>query len=123
METTISLAKEHGLAALTLLAVLYFHNDLSGDIQSLRTEMGGEFQTIRAEMSADHQAIRAEIAADHQSIRSEMVKGDQALRAEMTKGFQAIRADISALGERMARVETRVGGIEERLERDLPQGD
>ena len=75
METTISLAKEHGLAALTLLALLH------------------------------------------------MAASSYNLRGQMAEGHQSIRADISALGERVARVETRVGGFEERLERDLPLGD
>lgn len=58
------------------------------------------------------QAIRTEVAEGHQAIPAEMTASDQAIFARMTDGFQAVRSDISELGERMARVETKVEGIE-----------
>ncbi len=119
METTISLAKEHGLAALTLLAVLY----VAVNTNDLRGQMAEGHRSILAEMAEGHQAIRAVMAEGDQTPRTGMTREFRSFRAEMAADHQAIRADISALDERVARVETRVGGIEERLERDLPRGE
>ena len=93
METTITILKENApIATMLLLAVLFIQNDLGGDIQTLRAEMTAGFQTIRVEMAA----------------------GDQAIRTELAQEFKAVRSEISALGERLARVETRLEGIEVR---------
>ena len=137
METTFtSMLKHNALPVAALSVVIYLQTGTSGDIQNLRDDI----QTLRTEMSEGHQAIRAEMGKGDQAIRAEMGKGDQAIRAEMNAGFQAIRAemnagfqairaemaesdqairaDISVLGERMARVETRLDSIEDRLYTD-----
>ena len=148
METTIpAILKQGGLPAVVLVALLIFWADFNGKFQALdegldelraemvkgdqatRVEVNAGFQAILAEMAESDQAIRAEIAESNQSIRAEMNAGfqairaemaesDQAIRAEMAESDQAIRADISALGERMARVETRLDSIEDRLYMD-----
>ncbi len=96
METTFTFLKQNGLMAAALPVLLYLQFDTRGEIRDLR-----------ADMVAGHQAIRAEMAADHQHIR-----------AEMAEEFEAVRSDLSDLRERMARVETRLEGIENRLYMD-----
>ena len=108
METTISEVLKHGgPSTVVLIALLFVWADLNGALDELRAEMVNGDQAIRTEMNAGFQAIRAEMNA-----------GDQAIRAEMAEEFKAVRADISALGERMARVETRLDSIEDRLYTD-----
>ena len=137
METTIpAILKQGGLPAVVLVALLIFWADFNGKFQALdegldelraemvkgdqatRVEVNAGFQAIRAEMAESGQSIRAEMAESDQAIRAEMNAGFQAIRAEMAESDQAIRADISALGERMARVETRLDSIEDRLYMD-----
>ena len=86
--------------------------------RSIRAEMAEMDQSIRVQMTEMDQSIRAEMAKMDQSIRAEMTGVDNSIRAEMAAGFQAVRSDISDLRERMARVETKVDGIEERLDSD-----
>ena len=100
METTLSILKHGGPSTVVLVALLFFWADLSGALNEGLDE-------LRAEMIKGDQAIRAEMNA-----------GFQAIRAEMGGEFKAVRADISALGERMARVETRLDSIEDRLYTD-----
>ena len=108
METTISEVLKHGgPSTVVLVALLIVWADLNGALDELRAEMVNGDQAIRTEMNAGFQAIRAEMNA-----------GDQAIRAEMAEEFKAVRADISALGERMARVETRLDSIEDTLYTD-----
>ena len=105
METTITILKENApVAVMLLLAVMFLQHDLGGEIQALRADMAAGFQAIRTEMAAGDQAIRAEMAA-----------GEKAVRSELTREFKAERADISQLGERLARVETRLDSIEDRF--------
>ena len=85
MEITLSILKHGGPSTVVLVALLFFWADLSGALDEGLDE-----------------------------VRAEMIKGDQAIRAEMAEEFKAVRADISALGERMARVETRLDSIEDR---------
>ena len=132
METTISLAKEHGLAALTLLAVIYLSANTNGQFAALRdqinrehaemrgehTEMRGEHAEIRAEMNGEHVKLRGE----HAELRVELNTELAELRGDMNQNHTDIRGTISEVSERAARVETRLGGIEERLGRDLPPG-
>ena len=122
METTLSILKHGGPSTVVLVALLFIWADLNGalngGLNELRAEMIKGDQAIRAEMNAGFQAIRAEMNAGFQAIRAEMNAGDQAIRAEMGGGFKLVRADISALGERMARVETRLDSIEDRLYTD-----
>ena len=90
MDNTISTAlKQGGPSAVVLVALLIFWADLNGDFQTLDEGLD--------------------------ELRAEMIKGDQAIRAEMAEEFKAVRADISALGERMARVESWLDSIEGRL--------
>ena len=108
METTISEVLKHGgPSTVVLVALLIVWADLNGALDELRAEMVNGDQAIRTEMNAGFQAIRAEMNA-----------GDQAIRTEMAEESKAVRADISALGERMARVETRLDSIEDRLYTD-----
>lgn len=112
METTInSFLKQNGLAAAALSVLIYLQAGAGGDIQDLR----GDIQNLHG----DIQTLRTEMAEGHQEIRAELVKGDQAIRAEMTAGDQSIRAEVSALGERIARVETRLTSVERILYADL----
>ena len=101
METTISEVLKHGgPSTVVLVALLIVWTDLNGALDEGLDE-------LRAEMIKGDQATRAEMNA-----------GFQAIRAEMAEEFKAVRADISVLGERMARVETRLDSIEDRLYTD-----
>ncbi len=109
METTISLAKEHGLAALTLLGVIWLGFNTNGQFAALRdqinrehTEMRGEHAEIRAEMNREHVKMRGE----HADLRAEMNSEHAELRGDMNRDHTDIRGSISGLNERMARVET-----------------
>ena len=112
METTISEVLKHGgPSTVVLVALLIVWADLNGALDEGLDE-------LRADMNAGFQAIRAEMAESDQAIRTEMNEEFKAVRAEMAVEFKAVRADISALGERMARVETRLDSIEDRLYTD-----
>ena len=138
METTFnSILKHNALPAAALSVVIYLQTGTSGDIQNmrddiqaLRTEMTEGHQAIRTEMVKGDQAIRAEMNAGFQAIRAEMAESDRAIRADMSEEFwavradmseefRAVRADISVLGERIARVETRLTSIERVFYADL----
>ena len=130
METTKTFLKQNGLTAAALSVLIYLQFDTGGEVRDLRNDMAEGHQAIRAEMAEEFRAVRAEMAEGHQEIRAEMVKGDQALRADMNAGFQSIRAEIaegdqsiraevSALGERIAQVETRLTGVERVLYADI----
>ena len=93
METTITILKEHTPTALLLLVAGFL----------LQNDLGGEIQEIRADMAANKEEIRADIAA---------------LRADMNEEFKAVRAEIADTNERLARVETRLDSIEDRLYAD-----
>ena len=101
METTLSEVLKHGgPSTVVLVALLIVWADLNGALDEGLDE------------------LRAEIIKGDQSIRAEMNAGFRAIRADMAEEFKAVRADISALGERMARVETRLDSIEDRLYTD-----
>ena len=149
METTFnSILKHNALLAVALSVVIYLQTGTSGDIQNLRDdiqalriEMAEGHQAIRTEMVKGDQAIRAGTNAGFQAIRAEMAESDRAIRADMSEEFgavradmseefgavradmseefRAVRADISVLGERIARVETRLTSIERVFYADL----
>lgn len=112
--TIISILKYNALPAAALSVVIYLQTGTSGDIRDLRDEMVASDQSLRA----DIQALRAETAEGFQEIRADMADEFKAVRAEMAQSNQSIRADVSALGERMARVETRLSGVERALYAD-----
>ena len=126
MDTTITILKENApMATMLLLAGLLLQNNLGGNVQALRAEMVAGFESIRADMAADHQAIRAGMAAGDQAIRTGMAAGDQAIRtdiaavrAELAEEFKSVRSEIAETNERLARVETRLDSIEDRLYMD-----
>ena len=115
MDTTITILKENApMATMLLLAGLLLQNNLGGNVQALRADMVAGFQSIRADMAAGHQAIRAGMAAGDQAIRTEMA----AVRAELAEEFKGVRSEIAETNERLARVETRLDSIEDRLYMD-----
>ncbi len=84
METTISLAKEHGLAALTLLGVIWLGFNTNGQFAALQVQIHREHSDIRAEMNREHAELRGEMYREHTDIRG----------------------SIAEVSERLARVET-----------------
>lgn len=122
METTYAFLKQNALAAFLVMAVLSANGQiwfLGGSVQDLRTDMGEEFQAVRAEMNTEFRAIRAEMAESDRAIRAEMAESDRAIRAGMAEEFKAVRSDISVLGERIARMETRLTSVERVLYADF----
>ena len=129
METTFAIFKRNSLNAALMLAVLFMNGQiwlmngriegLDDEIQSFRADMAEEFKAVRAEMAAGDQAIRADMAESNQAIRADMAESNRAIRADMAESNRAIRADVSALGERMARVETRLASVERVLYADF----
>ena len=110
METIFTLLKDNALVAVMFLITALY---LGGDNQVIRSDMAA----IRTEMAAirtDVTAIRADIAA----VRAEMAANNQAIRTEMAEEFKAVRAEIANTNERLARVETRLDSIEDRLYMD-----
>ena len=104
MDTTITILKENApMAAMLLLAGLLLQNNLGGNVQALRADMVAGFQSIRADMAADKEEIRDDIAA---------------VRAELAEEFKSVRSEIAETNERLARVETRLDSIEDRLYMD-----
>ena len=115
METTITILKQHAPMALMLLAaVIYLQNDLGGDIQELRTDMAEEFEAVRAEMAA----LRADMNEEFKAVRAEMNEEFKAVRTEMGEELTGVRSEIAGTNERLARVETRLDSIEDRLYMD-----
>ena len=104
METVITQLKDNALVALMIMITALY---LGGDSRAIRSEL----DEIRAEMAENDQSIRTEIAA----LRADMVANNQAIRAEMAEEFKAVRAKIADTNERLARVETRLDSIEDRL--------
>ena len=92
METTISLAREHDLAALTLAAVIFLGASTNGQLAALRTGMAA----LRVDMNEEFKAVRS----------------------DMNEEFKAVRSEIADTNERLARVETRLDSIEDRLYMD-----
>ena len=104
MDTTITILKENApMATMLLLAGLLLQNNLGGNVQALRADMVAGFQSIRADMAADKEEIRDDIAA---------------VRAELAEEFKSVRSEIAETNERLARVETRLDSIEDRLYMD-----
>ena len=62
METTFALAKEHGLSALTLVAVIYLGVSTNSQFAELRNEMNREHAELRGDMYREHTDIRGSIA-------------------------------------------------------------
>ncbi len=104
METIFTLLKDNALVAVMFLITALY---LGGDNQVIRTDM--------AAIRADITAIRTEIAANNEAIRIEMAEEFRAVRAEMAEEFKAVRAEIANTNERLARMETRLDSIEDRL--------
>ena len=95
METTYAFLKQNALSTVLVVAVLSANGQIwlsNNRIQGLDDEI--------------------------QDLRADMVAGHQAIRTEMAEEFKAVRSDISDLRERMARVETRLESIEDRLYMD-----
>ena len=109
METTFTFIKKNYALAILLLALLYLKADMDRGFSEARLER----TELRSEMTANNQSIRAEMTANIQSVRAEMTD----MRSEMHGGFTAVRSDIADLGERMARVESKIEGIDGRLYR------
>jgi len=107
METIFTLLKDNALVAVMFLITALY---LGGDNQVIRSDM--------AAIRADIAAVRAEMAANNQAIRTEMAEEFRAVRAEMAEEFKAVRAEIANTNERLARVETRLDSIEDRLYMD-----
>ena len=103
METIFTLLKDNALVAVMFLITALY--------------LGGDNQVIRSDMAAirtDVTATRTDIAA----VRAEMAANNQAIRTEMAEEFKAVRAEIANTNERLARVETRLDSIEDRLYMD-----
>ncbi len=96
METIITLLKDNALVAVMFLITALY--------------LGGDSQAIRADITS--------IRADLTTIRAEMAANNQAIRTEMAEEFKAVRAEIANTNERLARVETRLDSIEDRLYMD-----
>ena len=107
MESTFALLKDNALVAIMFLVTALY---LGGDNDELRAEMRTELAEIRAGI--------AETRVDLTAIRAEMAVNNQAIRAEMAEEFKAVRAEIANTNERLARVETRLDSIEDRLYMD-----
>lgn len=118
METTLSLAKEQGLAALTLVAVIVLGVSTNGQFAALRAEMAAGHQTIRAEINEEFKAVRADMSDEFKAVRADMSDEFKAVRADMGEEFKAVRSEIAGANERLARVETRLDSIENRLYMD-----
>lgn len=83
------------------------HNSLRGEINGLRTEMIEGQNSLRTEMIEGQGALRTEISG----LRSDMREDQAALRAEMMEirgDVNEIRVILSDMGERVARIETRL---------------
>ena len=83
------------------------HNSLRGEINGLRTEMIEGQSSLRTEMIEGQGALRTEISG----LRSDMREDQAALRAEMMEirgDVNEIRVILSDMGERVARIETRL---------------
>ena len=89
------------------------HNSLRGEINGLRTEMIEGQSSLRTEMIEGQSSLRTEISG----LRDDMREDQAALRAEMIEirgDVNEIRVILSDMGERVARIETRL---------DLPAPD
>ncbi len=85
------------LAALTIAS----QNSLRADMRDEHSTLRVEIAEVRADMRDGHATLRAEMA----DVRTDMRENFAAVRTEMAN----IRADIGLLGERVARVEVRLG--------------
>lgn len=113
METTFAYLKRNSFNAALLLAVLAMNGQVwltNGRIEGLDYRIMG--------LDDEIQELRIDMADEFKAVRDEMAEGDRAIRADMAEEFTAIRADVSALSERMARVETRLSGVERALYAD-----
>ena len=121
METTITILRDNApFAAMLLLAVLYLKQDVTG----LRSDIDEDLTELKSEMSQDIAGLKSEMRQDIAGLRSdmdrrftEMGQDIAKLRSDTDRRFTEVRSDIAGLGERMARVETRLGSIEKRLDR------
>ena len=111
METTITILKQHAPMALMLVAaVIYLQNDLG----EIRSEIAADKEEIRADIAA----LRADMNEEFKAVRADMTEEFKAVRTEMAEELTAVRSEISGTNERLARVETRLDSIEDRLYRD-----
>ena len=108
METALTILKQHGPVAFMLLLTWQL---LSGEIQGLDERIRG--------LDGNIQGLDGSI----QELRIEMTEEFKAVRAEMTESNRLIRSDISALGERMARVEIRLASVERVVYAELDPND
>ena len=69
METTIALAEEHGLSALTLVAVIYLGVSTNNQFAELRDDMSRERAELRGNMYQEHAELRGEMYRKHTDIR------------------------------------------------------
>ena len=94
METTFTFIKKNYSLAIILLALLYLKSDMDRGF----SEAGSERTELRSEIT---------------EMKSEMA----GMRSEIYENFTAVRSDIADLGERMARFESKVEGVDGRLYR------
>ena len=142
MEATITILRDNApFAAMLLLAVLYLRQDvteLRSDMDRRFTEVGQDIAGLKSEIGEDIAKLRSdtdrrftevsqditEMGQDIAKLRSDMdrgfteVRSDIAeLRSDTDRGFTEVRSDIAGLGERTARVESKVDGMDNRLSR------
>ena len=93
-----------GAFALTIISggAVFFYDGLT----ELRVAMERQYAGLRVTMEEQHADIRATMEEQHADIRATMEEQHADIRAEIAD----VREDIAGLGERMARVETRLGG-------------
>ena len=82
-----------GLGGLTT----YLHSDIRGDIRDLDIRI----DNVRSDLSAQIVKVRSDLSAQIGEVR---------------KSIDSVRGDLGGLGERVARVETRLDGVEIRLD-------
>ena len=83
------------------------HNSLRGEINGLRTEMTEGQSSLRTEMIEGQSSLRTEISG----LRDDMREDQAVLRAEVMEirgDVNEIRVILSDMGERVARIETRL---------------
>ena len=81
METTFALAKEHGLSALTLVAVIYVGVSTNSQFVELRNEMA----ELRNEMNREHAELRGDMYREHTDIRGSIAEVSESLARVETK--------------------------------------
>ena len=117
-QTAVSIFSAVGVV-LTLGGLMVIeHNSLRGEINGLRTEMIEGQSSLRTEMIEGQSSLRTEmiegqgaLRTEISGLRSDMREDQAALRAEMMEirgDVNEIRVILSDMGERVARIETRL---------------